>query len=159
MLSNRPSPHQTASFDCFNWSRRAHLYFSQWQRIEGNRNFVWWKKYVRMEKTDTPMCLNTSRTLLMEAPAISTAKLSKMLPAGYLPNTNGWLLQMKGGPSQRPHCCSTVTIVPFFVSFTFGFPSLHRKQNKVKRANNMPRNTRNFGSLKTGKSLSMLAKI
>lgn len=74
------------------------------------------------------MCLKTRRILLIEAPAISTEKLSKIFPAGYLPSTNGWLLHVNGFPTQFGHCCITVTIVPFFTIVTFGLLVLHLKQ-------------------------------
>ena len=36
--------------------------------------------------------------LLIEAPAMSMAKLRRTFPAGYRPNTNGWLLHVNDSP-------------------------------------------------------------
>jgi hypothetical protein len=75
--------------------------------------------------------------LLTEAPAISMAKESKRLPAGYRPKIYGWLLHLNASTPQASQCWTTVTMVPFWYMSTLGFSFLHVKQNKENRDNSM----------------------
>ena len=77
-----------------------------------------------------------ANTLLIEAPAISTAELSRTFPAGYLLSIYDWLLQVKDFPRQTFQYCTTVTIASFFIILTFDLWLLHVKQNIENYVNN-----------------------
>ena len=132
--SNLPSPHQMTSPFRFSSFTRLVRYLSQWVKIAGNRNLLWCTKYVRALYIQIPRCLSTRSTLLTDAPAMRMAKLSNIFPAGYLPSTKGWDLDMKALGPQFPQHCVTVTIVPFFCIETFGPSPLHLKQISENRA-------------------------
>lgn len=126
--------------------------------MAGNKNFFWCIKYVRILYTDIPIWRKTKRTLLIDAPASSTAKLRRTFPAGYLLNSGGygWLLQVKGFPSQWEQYWRTVTMVPVCFITTLGLAVLHRKQNIRNRLWSMLKNTTNFGLFSIGVSFSTL---
>ena len=58
-------------------------------------NLFWCLKYERMWYNFRPICLKTSRILVIDAPAINVAKLRRTLPAGYRPNIYGCDLHSK----------------------------------------------------------------
>lgn len=126
--------------------------------MAGNKNFFWCIKYVRILYTDIPIWRKTKRTLLIDAPESSTAKLRRSFPAGYLLNSDwyGLLLQVKGFPSQWLQYWRTVTMVPVCFITTLGLAVLHRKQNIRNRLWSMLKKTTNFSSFSIGVLFSTL---
>ena len=156
--SNLPSPLQIRFFMGLRAANIFSLQRPQQVRTVGNKNFFWCLKNVLAVQQQTPMCLNISRTLLIDAPATRVAKLSKMLPAGICPRTNGWLLHVNA-PLHFLQAWVTFTIVPYFKSPSVGFFSPHLKQNKENSATNIDWNTMNLGSSWMGIFSSMLQEI
>lgn len=90
------------------------------------------------------------------------AKLSNKFPAGYRPNTKGWLHHLNGvfpASLQLLQCCTTVTIVPFLLTSISGFSYLQLKQNMENKVTKQVRKTINLGSSWTGVSGSTLKKL
>ena len=103
------------------------------------------------------MCLKTSKTLLIDAPAINTAKLSRTLPAGYLPpRAIGCDFHSNDSSPQLVQCCFTITMVPRCFMVTLGSLFLQVKQNSENNANSFEKNTMNFGSSSAGNPGSTL---
>jgi len=84
-------------------------------------------------------------------------KLNNKLPAGCLPNTNGWLIHLNFfiGP-QDLQFWVTVTMVPFVAIPTTGFDDLHTKHDILNIASSILLNTMNFGWLIASVSASTL---
>ena len=136
MESNLPSPAHMTSFMCFNLQKESFWNDSQWLRTMGNKKCLWCLKKFLAEYTERAICRNTSKILLIEAPADSTAKLKSRLAAGYRPFTNGCDLHEK--PSkQLEQVCFTVTIVPLDTMETVGLSFLQLKQNVENRLSNI----------------------
>lgn len=103
------------------------------------------------------MCLKTSKTLLIDAPAINTAKLSRILPAGYLPpRAIGCDFHSNDSSPQLVQCWFTITMVPRCFMVTLGPLFLQVKQNSENNANSFEKNTMNFGSSWAGNPGSTL---
>ena len=102
---------------------------SQCFSIDGRIKSRLCRKNVLRSCAAIPMFLKTKRTLLIEAPATSTPKLSMIFPAGNLPNVRGCDDHLNALLPQLGQCCSTVIIEPFFRDSTVGFAALHLKEN------------------------------
>ena len=85
----RPSLHIAMSSSCFISSTIPALCNSQWRITAGKMNCFCCRKYVLVEYAARPICLKTSKILLIDAPAVWTAKLNNTFPAGWRPSRNG----------------------------------------------------------------------
>ena len=85
MESNLPSPLQATFFIFFILSIRLAWYLSQYRRTAGSRKDLWCQKKVQPEYPQSSIWRNTSKTLLIDAPATKTPKLNRILPAGNFP--------------------------------------------------------------------------
>ena len=130
------SPLPATFFIFFTLSIRLAWYLSQYRRTAGSRKDLWCQKKVQPEYPQSSIWWNTSKTLLIDAPATKTPKLDRILPAGNFPRTVGYDFQ----EYFWWHCEQvwvTLTRVPHCLIVAFGEFPLQLKQNIVNSCNSM----------------------
>ena len=133
-------------FSTFIWLMEKFRDSSQCFGIYCRINPLWCRKNVLTSCEAIHMCLKTKRTLLIEAPATSTPKLSKIFPAGNFPNIRGWDDHLNALLPQLGQYCSTAIIEQFFRETTDCSATLHLRQKIENNVIKQEQNTRNLGS-------------